>query len=294
MAGDPLQRGIADDDIDVRVGLPVLDGRDAETGTGHRGRLGNHLGGGIEALYPGRRPAGGEQRREIARPASQIDHPAGCDRVDPGDEVEERAAALAGVPRVLRNVPSHGNPLDIERVCLGVKRMCRDRWHDARMADEVDRLVEAWRRERPDLDVGPLQILSRIARLAMVLDERRSAAFVEHGLQAHEFDVLAALRRTGEPFELTAGQLCLANHVTSGTMTSRLDRLADRRLVQRRADAVDGRLVRVRLTVPGRKRVDSAFSALLASERELLDRLPLAKRERLASILRDLLVATTG
>jgi DNA-binding MarR family transcriptional regulator len=160
--------------------------------------------------------------------------------------------------------------------------------------DEVDKLVEAWNRERPDLDVEPLQILSRVGRLAAVLDDRRSAAFVEHGLQAHEFDVLAALRRAGEPFEMTAGELCIANHVTSGTMTSRLDRLVDRKLVQRRPDLVDGRLVRVRLTAVGRKRVDAAFSALLDSERDLLTHLPGPKRERLADMLRDLLVATSG
>jgi DNA-binding MarR family transcriptional regulator len=158
--------------------------------------------------------------------------------------------------------------------------------------DEVDQLVEAWRRARPDLDPEPLQILSRVGRLADVLDDRRSAAFVEHGLQAHEFDVLAALRRSGDPFELTAGELCIATHVTSGTMTSRLDRLADRKLVQRRPDLIDGRLVRVRLTATGRKRVDSAFSALLDSERDLLTHLPEAKRERLADMLRDLLAAT--
>jgi DNA-binding MarR family transcriptional regulator len=143
--------------------------------------------------------------------------------------------------------------------------------------DEVDQLVEAWRRERPDLDVEPLQILSRVGRLAAILDDRRAAAFVEHGLQAHEFDVLAALRRSGDPFEMTAGELCVATHVTSGTMTSRLDRLAERKLVQRRPDAIDGRLVRVRL---------------LDSERELLTHLPEATRERLAEMLRDLLMAT--
>ena len=95
------------------------------------------------------------------------------------------------------------------------------------MGDEVDLLVEAWHRERADLDVEPMQILSRIARIAARLDDRRAAAFVEHGLQAHEFDVLAALRRAGDPFEMTAGELCIATHVTSGTMTSRLDRLVD-------------------------------------------------------------------
>ena len=160
------------------------------------------------------------------------------------------------------------------------------------MADEVDELVDAWRRERRDLDVEPLQILSRIARLAAVLDDRRAAAFVEHGLQGHEFDVLAALRRSGDPFELTAGELCIATHVTSGTMTSRLDRLAERKLVQRRPDPIDGRLVRVRLTALGRRRVDSAMAALLDSERDLLARLPEQRRAELAALLRDLMAAT--
>lgn len=164
----------------------------------------------------------------------------------------------------------------------------------AAMGDEVDELVLAWHRERADLDLEPMQILSRIGRLAVLLDDRRAAAFVEHGLQAHEFDVLAALRRAGDPFELTAGELCIATHVTSGTMTSRLDRLVTRKLVVRRADAADGRLVLVHLTAAGRKRVDSAFAALLDSERELVEKLPAAKRDRLVNLLRELLLATTG
>jgi DNA-binding MarR family transcriptional regulator len=160
------------------------------------------------------------------------------------------------------------------------------------VADEVDELIEAWRRERADLDVEPMQILSRIGRLAALLDDRRSAAFVEHGLQAHEFDVLAALRRSGDPFEMTAGELCTATHVTSGTMTSRLDRLVARKLVVRRPDMADGRLVQVRLTAAGRRRVDAALVALLDSERDLVRRLPAAKRERLAGLLRELLAVT--
>src|SRR6476661_2167738 len=123
--------------------------------------------------------------------------------------------------------------------------------------------------------------------------DRRAAAFVEHGLQGHEFDVLAALRRSGEPFELTAGELCTATHVTSGTMTSRLDRLVARSLVVRRPDEVDGRLVRVRLTAEGRRRVDAALQALLVSESELLEQLPASARERLTAALRDLLAATS-
>jgi DNA-binding MarR family transcriptional regulator len=159
------------------------------------------------------------------------------------------------------------------------------------MTDEVDEIVLAWRRERGDLDVGPLEVLSRISRLADILDERRANAFVEHGLQAHEFDVLAALRRSGEPFELTAGELSVLTHVTSGTMTSRLDRLTKRGFVSRHPDPGDGRLVRVRLTATGRKRLDAAFVALLATERELLATLPAAAHPGLVEALRTLLGA---
>ena len=160
------------------------------------------------------------------------------------------------------------------------------------MHDEVDAIVAAWHRERPDLDVAPLQVMSRISRLADVLAERRAEAFAEHGLQAHEFDVLTVLRRAGEPFELTAGELSALTHVTSGTMTSRLDRLTQRKLVTRHADPSDGRLVRVRLTSTGRRRVDAAFEALLESERALLARLGDGTRDALAAALRQLLLAT--
>ena len=165
-------------------------------------------------------------------------------------------------------------------------------WHDGGVLDEVDLIVDAWRRERPDLDVAPLHVLSRVGRLAAVLDERRANAFVEHGLQGHEFDVLSVLRRSGEPFELTAGELATLTHVTSGTMTSRLDRLSARGFVTRHPDPADGRIVRVRLSAAGRARVDDAFAALLDGERELLSVLPSAERDQLAGALRRLLLAT--
>ena len=161
-------------------------------------------------------------------------------------------------------------------------------------ADEVDGIVAAWQRERPDLDVEPLQVLSRLDRLAGVLAERRARVFAGHGLRKHEFDVLAALRRTGEPFELTAGELAARTYVTSGTMTSRLDGLTERSLVTRAADRADGRLVRVALTDRGRELVDTAFRALLEAERELLTPLPPDSRAPLAAALRILLLAASS
>src|SRR6476619_4299916 len=98
------------------------------------------------------------------------------------------------------------------------------------MRDEVDQLVEAWRRERADLDLAPVEVFSRIGRLARLLDLARREAFTAHGIETWEFDVLAALRRTGAPYQLSPGQLLRETMVTSGTMTNRVDRLEERGL----------------------------------------------------------------
>ena len=157
------------------------------------------------------------------------------------------------------------------------------------MTDEVDLIAAAWQAERPDLDLAPIQVLSRISRIAQLLADRRSQAFAEHGLAGHEFDVLAALRRSGTPYEQTPGQLIEATHVTSGTMTNRLDRLAARNLVLRKPHPADGRQVIVRLTAVGRRKVDAAFEALLATEEALLAGLSASQRAGLAAGLRRLL-----
>ncbi|MGN6303059.1 MAG: MarR family winged helix-turn-helix transcriptional regulator [Angustibacter sp.] len=155
-------------------------------------------------------------------------------------------------------------------------------------SDEVDRIVAAWQRERPDLDVAPLEVLSRVSRLARHLDRARSAAFTEHDLESWEFDVLSALRRAGAPYELSPGQLVTQTLVTSGTMTNRVDRLTARGLVQRLPDSRDRRGVIVRLTDAGLRRVDDAFAGLLDRERDLLASLAPADRTRLAELLRSL------
>lgn len=156
------------------------------------------------------------------------------------------------------------------------------------MQDEVDRLVEAWRRERPDLDVEPMEVLSRVTRLARHLDRARRQAFAMHDLETWEFDVLAALRRAGEPYQLSPGRLLRETLVSSGTMTNRVDRLAAKGLVRRAPDPADRRGVLVVLTAAGRSKVDAALSALLANERVLLTGLAAGERARLAGLLRAL------
>ena len=154
--------------------------------------------------------------------------------------------------------------------------------------DEVDRIVDAWERERPDLDFEPLQVLSRVGRLARHLDRARRAAFSASDLESWEFDVLSALRRAGAPYQLSPKALLQQTLVSSGTMTNRIDRLVARGLVERRTDPRDGRGILVVMTPEGRERVDASISQLLDAEAELLDRLSPADRARLAGLLRKL------
>jgi len=158
-----------------------------------------------------------------------------------------------------------------------------------RVTDEVDDLVAAWQAERPDLDVRPMQVLSRVSRLARHLDRERRAAFAGHDLESWGFDVLSALRRQGPPYELSPGALLRATLVTSGTMTNRIDRLERAGLVRRRPDPQDKRGVLVTLTEAGQSRVDAALADLLAAEQALLAGLPETSRHTLAGLLRVLL-----
>jgi DNA-binding MarR family transcriptional regulator len=155
--------------------------------------------------------------------------------------------------------------------------------------DEVDRLIHAWRRELPHLDVSPFEVLSRVTRLARHLDRARRLVFATHDLESWEFDVLTALRRAGTPYELSPGRLLTQTLVTSGTMTNRIDRLAAKGLVERRPDPTDRRGVRVRLTAKGQSRVDAALAGLLDHERALLAGLDETDRDQLATLLRRLL-----
>ncbi|MEJ6760412.1 MAG: MarR family transcriptional regulator [Candidatus Planktophila sp.] len=158
--------------------------------------------------------------------------------------------------------------------------------------DEVDRLIAAWKRERPDLDLSPFSVLSRITRIARHLDIARRDAFGE--LENWGFDVLAALRRAGAPHQLSPGLLMQETMVTSGTMTNRLDRLEELQLITREQDPADGRGSLVTLTKSGMRAVDAALESLLENERELLRTLSVKDRDVVAELLSKLVTELDG
>jgi DNA-binding MarR family transcriptional regulator len=154
------------------------------------------------------------------------------------------------------------------------------------MRDEVDRLVAAWKRERPDLDFSPLEVLSRITRIARHLDIARRKAFA--GLDPQGFDVLTSLRRAGDPYQLSPGQLMQEAMVTSGTMTNRLDRLEEMGFITRKSDPNDGRGSLVTLTRSGMWAVDQAMEDLLHLESEFLASLNKSERSLMSTMLSKL------
>jgi DNA-binding MarR family transcriptional regulator len=151
--------------------------------------------------------------------------------------------------------------------------------------DRVSEIQAAWARERPDLDVSPQAVIGRLHRLAAHLTAELELVYDRHGLSEGEFEVLAALRRAGEPFERAPGELARHTMVTTGAITKRVDRLERDGLIVRRTDDRDGRGRVVGLTEAGRRVIDDAFTDHMANERRLLDALSPLDVTRLEEIL---------
>ncbi|WP_106814540.1 MarR family winged helix-turn-helix transcriptional regulator [Microbacterium timonense] len=156
---------------------------------------------------------------------------------------------------------------------------------DREQPDRIAQIQQEWRRERPDLDPSPQGVIGRLHRVALALTERLVAVYAEFGLSEGEFDVLATLRRAGEPYERAAGELADHTMVTTGGLTKRVDRLEARGLVERRTEASDARRRLVRLTPEGRDLIDRAIAAHLAGEHRIVGGLGATDAASLEQIL---------
>jgi DNA-binding MarR family transcriptional regulator len=159
-----------------------------------------------------------------------------------------------------------------------------------RPRDAVDRISDQWATVRPDVDSSPLAVIGRASRLSRLVDRRLAESFARFDLEPWMYDVLATLRRGGEPYELTAGELVARSMVTTGAITNRIDRLEERGLVARAPAEGDRRKVIVRLTPEGRALVDEVVGPHMEVEEEILRSLSPRQREELVRLLRTLLV----
>jgi DNA-binding MarR family transcriptional regulator len=151
--------------------------------------------------------------------------------------------------------------------------------------DHVSTVVAQWAAERPELDVSPLLVIGRIHRIALALTPELVEVYARHGLGEGDFDVLATLRRQGIPYALTPGELGERTMVTSGAVTKRVDRLAAKGLVERRASTTDGRSRTVVLTAEGHRVIDAAMDEHVANEARLLAGLEHDERAALGELL---------
>lgn len=156
--------------------------------------------------------------------------------------------------------------------------------------DRADVAIRQWARERPELPALPMMVFGRLADAAeRVTRDHMDPLFAESGLQRGEFDVLATLRRSGEPYMLSPTRIYEALMISSGGMTNRLDRLERAGLVERRPDPHDRRGKLIALTDAGRRVVDDTIARHVANEERLLSVLTVAEQERLNALLKKLI-----
>lgn len=154
--------------------------------------------------------------------------------------------------------------------------------------DHVDRIVAQWNKARPDLDVGPMEIIGRLSRLTAKLRSEMEKTWKTHGLNPASFDVLATLRRSGKPEGLSPGELLDLTMVTSGTMTNRIDQLVKQGLVERVTNPEDKRGFLIRLTKSGFETIENAVVDHVETQHFLLQGLSSAEAKDLNELLKTL------
>lgn len=152
--------------------------------------------------------------------------------------------------------------------------------------DEVGKIVEAWGRERPDLDVAPIGIVTPVSRIAAVVMGHRARVLAEHHLDQSHLDVLVTLRLSGSPYRLSAGELSRRCRVTPGATTQRVQAMERLGLVARVREEPDRRTVHVQLTPEGSARLDGIIADVMAGDEALLAGLEPAQRAALEALLR--------
>lgn len=158
--------------------------------------------------------------------------------------------------------------------------------------DQIDKIVEQWNAERPDLDVAPMALIGRIKRLAQHLSNEMGKTFAKHGLNSASFDMLATLRRSGPPYQLSPNDLLSTMMITSGTMTNRIDQLVKSGMVERINNPEDKRSVFIALTKEGFKVIDAAVTDHVATQHRLVEEISREDFQVMNSLLSNFLSFT--
>lgn len=160
--------------------------------------------------------------------------------------------------------------------------------------DRVDKIIQQWHQERPDLNVEPMEIIGRIKQLSQHLSREMERTFSTYGLNGASFDVLATLRRSGAPYALSPSDLMNSTMVTSGTMTNRINQLVKGGLVERTSNPQDARSFVISLTKEGHTLIDQVLNDHVKTQAQLTSVLTEEDKKTFNLILRKFLTNTTS
>ncbi|MGV2986539.1 MarR family winged helix-turn-helix transcriptional regulator [Vibrio sp. E150_011] len=152
--------------------------------------------------------------------------------------------------------------------------------------DAVDRVVAQWAKEKPDLETEPMALMGRMMRLAKYMENQVAEVHKKYDLKMGEFDVLATLRRSGTPYQLTPSELIDSMMLTSGAMTNRLDKLESKGYISRTHSEEDRRSVRVKLTSGGLVLIDKMIEEHVDVQRELVQSLSKPQKKNMNQLLK--------
>jgi DNA-binding MarR family transcriptional regulator len=156
-------------------------------------------------------------------------------------------------------------------------------------SDKVDRILAQWDEVRPDLDCSAMGVVGRLRRTSGVWKKKLDPVFQDYGLSSIEFDILATLRRCD--VAVTPTELYQTLMLSSGAVSTRIEQLVKRNLVQRIASEHDRRSCKVVLTQEGIELVDKVLNAHVANMDKMLNVLSRQEQDQLAQLLRKVLLA---
>ncbi|MYM61469.1 MarR family transcriptional regulator [Vibrio sp. OCN044] len=154
--------------------------------------------------------------------------------------------------------------------------------------DHVDRVLVQWQHQRPDLDCSPMGVVGRLSRMSRLIDKKINIIFKNNSLTSVEFDILATLRRFNEP--MTPTELYQTLMLSSGAMSTRIEQLVKRELIERIASSEDRRSCSVMLTKSGKLLIDNVLEEHVLNANSILEPLNDVQREQLAILLRSWLL----
>lgn len=152
--------------------------------------------------------------------------------------------------------------------------------------DRIDKITKQWQRERPDLDISPMGLIGRLGNITLNLSREMEKVFSQFGLNTSSFDVLATLRRAGDPYTLSPGEMLSTLMVTSGTMTNRIDQLEKAGWVIRKVNPEDGRGFLVSLTPEGLELINQVIEAHVENQKRLVSGLSQQEQQALNQLLK--------